>query len=51
MILRGGRKRLLEGLEWDEKGVLEGERGGLGLVWGVQGAGERSKLCQVIVTF
>jgi len=24
MILRGGRKRLLEGVKWGEKGVLEG---------------------------
>jgi hypothetical protein len=51
MFLRGGRKRLLEGVKWGEKGVLEGKRGVSGLFWGVQEAGEMSKLCQVIVAF
>jgi hypothetical protein len=46
-----GRRGCLEGLEWGEKGVLEGKRGGSGLFLGVWGAGERSKLCQVIVIF
>jgi hypothetical protein len=34
-----------------KKGVLEGKRGGWGLVWRVKGAGEGSKKCQVMMIF
>ena len=34
IFTRGGRMGCLEGLEWGEKGVLEGKRGGLGLFGG-----------------
>jgi len=51
IFLRGGSKGFMEGVEWGEKGILEGKRGGWGLFWRVLGGGERSKLCQVMGIF